>query len=133
MVYSVDKFMTVQVAVVSANTSLPEMVEDVVVLPEVCASIYDYGCSCMVYLRNIKGQPVAGFDAKDLDPTGFQAHAGDIALFKYGDVYHAAFVEENYPEAFKVSEWNYKRGQYTERIIRADDKNLRGFVYRYGK
>ncbi len=101
------------------------MVEDVVV----CESIYDYGCSCIVYLRTVKGMSVGGFDAKDIEPNSFTPHAGDVALFTYPTISHAAFIEETYLGSFKVSEWNYKAGQYTERVIQLDDPALRGYLH----
>ena len=110
---------------VEDNTSSPAMVEDVVV----CESIYDYGCSCIVYLRTVKGMSVGGFDAKDIEPNSFTPHAGDVALFTYPTISHAAFIEETYLGSFKVSEWNYKAGQYTERVIQLDDPALRGYLH----
>lgn len=113
----------------TVNTSITsslEMVEDVVV----CASIYDYACSCMVYLRQVKGLSVGGYDASDIQPNSFTPHKGDVALFKYPNIYHAAYIEETYFISFKVSEWNYRAGKYTERIIRNDDPALRGFLHK---
>ena len=107
------------------TTSSPEMVEDVV-----CKSIYDYGCSCMRYLRIIKGLSVGGYDAGDIQPNSFTPHKGDVALFKYTNIYHAAYIEETYFISFKVSEWNYVAGKYTERIIRNDDPALRGYLHK---
>lgn len=97
---------------------------------ERCDNIYNYACSCVVYVREIKGIDFQG-DAYTAQPNYFGVpFVGDLAIFHYPDISHLAFVEEVYINGnFKVSEWNYLPGQATTRIIMADDEFLIGFIH----
>jgi len=85
-------------------------------------------CSCVQYIKS-KGYNTTGRNAGDFVPNAFTPQIGDLAVFQYPNGAHVAYVEETYLGSFKISETNYKRCTYTERIIMPDDKALKGFVH----
>ena len=96
-----------------------------------CKSLTQEGCSCVAYLRT-KGIQISG-DAKNFGVNYLGTpYRGDIAKFIYsGNVHHLAYVEWPLHNGnFLISEWNWKEGQYTERVITKDDKYLVGFIHR---
>ena len=100
---------------------------DVVV--SVCESYTDKYCSCMIYLQN-RGIVVSQKNASDLQPNYFGSpFKGDVAIFHYEKISHAAYVEETYIKSFLVSEWNYYEGRYSERVIMKNDPYLIGFIH----
>lgn len=107
-----------------------KFVPQVVEAKEICESIYDYGCSCMVHLQN-RGYDVSG-NASELQPNYFGIpFVGDLALFKYETIYHAAIVEIVYLSGnFEVSECNFEAGKCDSRLVLINDKALRGFIHR---
>ena len=86
-------------------------------------------CSCMIHLKR-KGIIVSQKNASDLIPNFFGTpETGNVAIFHYKDTAHAAYVEFPYPSGnFVVSENNYEKCKYTERLIMADDPFLIGFI-----
>jgi len=96
--------------------------------PDPCKTIYDYGCSCILYIKS-KGIPIKG-NAWDLIPNYWGTPTtGDVALFKYASTSHAAYVEGAMPSGhFLVSECNYRKATCGERIISKTDPFLIGFI-----
>ena len=95
----------------------------------VCEHYTQPRCSCILYLKNVKGLNIKG-NAIDLKPTHYNdPQHGDVALFRYENgVGHAAFVEAAMPKAIYVSEWNYKEGKYTERTIMLNNPSIYGYL-----
>lgn len=61
---------------------------------ERCDNLYNYGCSCVVYVREIKGIDFQG-DAYTAQPNYFgRPFVGDVAIFHYPEISHLAYVEE---------------------------------------
>lgn len=84
--------------------------------------------SCIKYVRS-KGVPIPyGTNADSLYPNT-TPFVGAVALFRYPNDYHVAYVERITEEGFYISETNYSHGKYTERFISWDDIYLRGFWY----
>ena len=101
-----------------------------VVVSVICTDYRDYGCSCMVHIRNM-GIVVSGYDAKDLVPNYFGSpFKGDVANFHYPTIAHAGYVMEVYLKSFLISECNYTPATCGTRIIQKDDPNLIGFIHR---
>ena len=50
-------------------------------------------------------------------------------MLKYGEVWHTAYIEKILEKGVWVSETNYKKGQYTERLIEWGDKNVVKYLY----
>lgn len=105
--------------------------EVVVSVKEVCESYLDYGCSCMVHLRNM-GIVISGYDAIDLVPNSFVGpFKGDVAIFNYPNgTAHAGYVLESYLSSFKMSQCNYTPGVCDTVIIQKDNPDLIGFIHR---
>lgn len=107
-------------------------VEDIIEEPkEEVKKVDSIYCSCILYLKS-RGVGISG-NASTLIPT-YQgpAYKGFVVLFKYNNgEYHAALVEEVYPSGnFLISEANYERCQFGERVVFKDDPALRGFIHR---
>ena len=85
----------------------------------------------MIYLQN-KGIVVSQKNASDLQPNYFGSpFKGDVAIFHYPNIAHASYVEVTFPSGnFLVSEWNYYKGEYSERVILKDDPYLIGFIHK---
>ena len=87
-------------------------------------------CSCVKGLRSF-GIPIrANKNAKDL-PTNGTMRIGNVALFNYNGVYHAALITGININGFSIKETNYVKCKYTEREIRYTDKSIRGFYDPY--
>ncbi len=95
---------------------------------EVCEDYTDYGCSCVIYIQN-KGINIRG-NAEDMIPNfGGIAEVGDVAIFHFPNIAHIAYVEIVYESGnFLVSEWNYREGLHTERVIMKNNPYLIGFL-----
>ena len=85
-------------------------------------------CSCILGLRsfgvNLPPPPV---DAEDIIPNSMPFR-GSIALLSY-DLEHVALIVDFDHIGFWVQETNYKPCKYSERFIRWDSSELRGFAY----
>jgi hypothetical protein len=83
-------------------------------------------CSCIVFLQN-KGILIKG-DAIDQVPNLHLTEAveGDILLFDYEGIGHAALILQKYNGVWFVEEANYKEGEYTQRTIEFGDKSVVG-------
>lgn len=120
---SVD--ITLDEGVAIATTSSP-MVEDVVV----CASIYDYGCSCQLGLVKL-GYPITGLDSEDLQVISLSPQQNGLVLFYYpkNNLYHTAVVSMMFPSGnFEVYECNYRPSVCGNRIVFKDDTHIRGYL-----
>lgn len=89
----------------------------------------DVKCYCVLYIRTTYDVPIFG-DAYKHRPNlaVSEVKVGDIALFRYGQVYHAAMVtrlEDN--GVFSIEEANYRPCQVSYRTLSLLDPNLRGF------
>lgn len=83
----------------------------------------------MVYLQTVKGYSHITGDAIDLIPTHFKnPKSGDVIIFHYPTVGHAAYIEAVMPKAYYISEWNYYEGEYSERVIMKNDPHIHGFI-----
>ena len=112
------------------NTSSPEMVEDVVV-HRCDKSIYNYGCSCIIGLKNL-GYPVDRFNAADLQVSSQWGVKDDLVLFTYGtgiDKQHVACISQNMIGAHEIYECNKIKGVCGNRIIKKDDVTIRGYIH----
>ena len=80
---------------------------------------------------SFKGLPeIKGVDAKwFVTFNGTTPQKGGIVLLKYGEVWHTAYIEKILEKGVWVSETNYKKGQYTERLIEWGDKNVVKYLY----
>lgn len=83
-------------------------------------------CSCMAYLWT-RGVKLKG-DAKDLIPNTDHATRGIVVQMRYDDIYHAAYIENVYPTYMEISEWNYKKCEYTRRFIGKNNEHIIGYV-----
>jgi len=90
----------------------------------------EWGCSCMRYLTRVKGLDIRG-NARDVEPNSPNPIPGGVIIFRYrSGVAHASFLEYTLPNGnYYVSEWNFKKCQYTERVIKPDDPAIYGFYY----
>lgn len=99
-----------------------------------CTSIYDYGCSCMVGLRN-EGYAVEGMNAEDLHSNSEVGYTNDIILFKYWNgeewIYHAGTIRVTFPSGLmRIYECNYKAGVCEERDVLKSDPAIRGYIHK---
>jgi len=87
----------------------------------------DWQCSCVQGARRL-GADIPLIDAKwfQLFPSQMPV-VGGIVLLQYGDVWHVARISELLEEGVRIEEYNYRKCQYTTRIIKWDDEHLRGF------
>ena len=95
----------------------------------ICEDYTQKYCSCILYLQE-RGLNIRG-NAVDLVPNTDRPFVGGVVIFHYpSGVAHASYIEIVFPSGnFRVSEWNYREGQYTERNIFKDDKNIYGYMY----
>ena len=116
------------------TTSSPEMVEDVVLqsiyIPPECESVYDYGCSCMVYLTRDKGIPIKG-DAINVVPNvDFPIVGGVVLIHLPNGVGHAAYIEAILINGnLWVSECNWRTGKCGTRVIDKDSPDIFGYWF----
>ena len=93
---------------------------------------FDYtepNCSCVIYLQN-KGLDIKQ-NAEDIRPnfTGTTTpNRGDVVLLRYPKASHVAYIEAIYPGGMWISEANYKECERTERLIKWNDKAIRGYL-----
>ena len=117
--------------VVGSETSSP-MVEDVVFTPlhRCDKSIYNYGCSCIIGLKNL-GYPVDRFNAADLQVSSQWGVKDDLVLFTYGtgiDKQHVACISQNMLGAHEIYECNKIKGVCGNRTIAKDDITIKGYI-----
>ena len=67
-------------------------------------------------------------DAKNVIPNTDHPTNGWAVKLKYGEIYHAAYIENTYPTFMEISEWNFKKCQYTKRFLGYDDYAIVGYV-----
>ena len=90
--------------------------------PEIDRAILN---SCVLGARYF-GLSLPKGDAKDLKPNGNPEIGGGI-LLEYSTGSHVAVIESFKKDGFAIVETNYRRGTLTRRIVRYDDKFIKGF------
>ena len=83
-------------------------------------------CSCMLYIQS-RGIELFG-DAKDQTPNSDVPMVGGVVLLQYNGINHAAYIESVHGTGIKVSETNYKKCKYTERIILYGSPSIIGYI-----
>jgi len=84
-------------------------------------------CSCVRTAR-LLGLNLPPANAEDLKPNIPFPEVGDGVLLSYSTSEHIAVIFGIDERGIIIGEGNYKRGQYTERIIPWDYPHIRGFV-----
>ena len=97
-----------------------------VVLPEKKKEYNPVACSCIIYASQFIDLP-KNTDAIDLISNS-QPYIGGAILLKYGNLGHIAIIIDFKEDGFLVKESNYKRCEYTTRLIPFDDKHITGFM-----
>ena len=105
----------------------------------VCQSVYDYGCSCIVGLRENKGVDIKG-NAIDFNVDYFgDVREGDLAKFVYAnniEGHHIALVLEGYGDVWEQYECNMPAGTCRTRLVSSNPEHRKydpafvGFINR---
>jgi len=85
-------------------------------------------CSCVKFAR-FKGALIPyGTNASNFIPNS-TPHVGGVAIFRYPNDYHVAYVTALNADTFSIEETNYHRCKKSTRLVSYDDPNLIGFWY----
>lgn len=84
------------------------------------------GCSCIQTSRILGAKVPRVKNANDIKPNTISPHRGGLVVFKYN---HIAVIQKITEEGIYVREGNYKRCRITERLVKWDDPQIRGYWY----
>lgn len=85
-------------------------------------------CSCVKFAR-LKGAPIPyGTNASDFVPNS-SPRVGGVAIFRYPNDYHVAYITALNSNTFLIEETNYHRCKNSSRLVSYDDPNIIGFWY----
>lgn len=85
-------------------------------------------CSCIKTARLLGANIPMGTNASDLKPNSTPV-VGGLVLLSYSKAHHVAYIAELQEKGVLIREGNYKRCEYTERLIPYDYKYITGFWY----
>ena len=90
---------------------------------------YNVLCSCVTYLREIKGLNIRG-DAKDIKSNVDRPYVGGVVLQDINGVAHASLIVAILPNKnLLVDEANNERCKITERVIVHNSTQIRGYWF----
>lgn len=82
-------------------------------------------CSCVSTVRKLGANPPKG-DAKDLITNGIPT-VGGIVKFKYGEIYHIAYIQFFVGNGMWIQEGNFVVCEFTERFVSFNNPFIIGF------
>lgn len=109
----------------STGTTSPEIAAEPPESPAE-APTHSEHCSCVVTAR-MEGLALPKGDAKDLKPNSAPVVGGGV-LLSYSTADHVAVIKEIHREGMWVVEGNFNKCKRTKRLVRWDDRHIKGFV-----
>ena len=87
-----------------------------------------YWDSCVSYVRQrISRQFPRVEEAYQIPVISDKPDIGSVAIFRYTNSGHAAYVTQVDKDSFEIDEWGFKKNELTHRTIMNNDKFLLGF------